>query len=71
MRIATAATLFQRLETAAMRCSIVHGLMPLLRDTGCVLSYNTAYAMTRQVLHARGADGGGEACNAPLHCWFL
>ena len=44
--------------------NIVHGLTPLLRGIGCVLSQTTSGAKTRRVLRARGA--GAEY--AMHHC---
>jgi len=46
------------------RCSVVHGLTPLLRDIGCVQFYTTVHAKTRRVLRARGDRGG--LCDAPF-----
>ena len=42
------------------RCSVVHGLKPLLHGIGCVLSWTPAGAKTRRVLRARG-DGAEHA----------
>jgi len=36
------------------RCNVLHGLTPLLRGIGCVLSYRMTGAKSRRVLHSSG-----------------